>query len=243
MNKGFALVVTAAGSSERFNSGKTTRVKKEYLKVGEHTVIYSAVAPFLSFPSLRTIVITIPKGQEEAMREALGTLLEKTTVPCLFIEGGNSRTQSVRNAILALDSGKAPFDYIAIHDGARPFVTEEIIREALKGAEAYGGAAPGLVVSDAVKRINQEGLVEENLDRSGMVRVQTPQIFERSAITRMYKEAKEGAILPDDIELYTSNGGRCLITKGSEENRKITFLDDIPEAEAQIEDYIRRHQQ
>lgn len=242
MSKGFALVVTAAGSSERFNSGKTTKVKKEYLKVGEHTVIWNAVKPFLAFPSLKTIVITIPQGQEEAMREALGALLAEIAVPCLFVEGGNSRTQSVKNAILALDSGVVPFDYIAIHDGARPFVTEDIIQEALEGAETYGGAAPGLVVSDAVKRIGKNGLVEENLDRTGMVRVQTPQIFERQTITTMYREAAAGAMLPDDIELFTVKGGKCVITRGSETNRKITFLDDIPDAEAQIADYLRRHQ-
>ncbi|MBQ0072378.1 MAG: 2-C-methyl-D-erythritol 4-phosphate cytidylyltransferase [Spirochaetales bacterium] len=241
MHKGFALVITAAGSSERFNSGRTTTVKKEYLEVGGHTVITSALRPFLSFQSLKGIVITLPRGHEENMKEALSEILPSVTVPLFFVYGGSTRTESVRNAVLKLKEADLPFSYIAIHDGARPFVSEEIIQETLSRAEEVGGAAPGLIVSDAVKRIGKNGLVEENLDRSGMVRVQTPQVFEKTLITRLYEEMDLSQSYPDDIELYTRNGGRCMITKGSEDNKKITYLDDIPHASEQIDVYLGRH--
>ena len=150
-----------------------------------------------------------------------------------------TRKESVENALNELRNlVEIPFDYIAIHDGARPFVTEKLIISTLAAATITGGAIPALRITDAVKKLGNDGLIAESVDRSSLITVQTPQIFLKEQILDAYDKFP-GFEADDDAALFIKAGYKCTISKGDPDNKKITFASDIPDAEAQAEEYIR----
>ena len=235
----FAVVITAAGASERFNKGREEKVKKEYLSIDGHTVLYKAAEPFFELPGLVAMVVTCPKGAEDETVVALEDLVDVNGLPLLILQGGENRTESVRKAIKALSELPFNFDFIAIHDGARPFVTPDLIINTLATASVVGGAAPAIRVTDALKRLGKDGMIEANLDSTNAIRVQTPQIFNARNLIAAYHSIEAGVSAKDDIEIYTMAGFPCSVVQGSEENKKITYFRDIPNANEQIEEYLK----
>lgn len=239
----FAVVITAAGSSERFNKGRDERVKKEYLKIDGHTVLYKATEPFFEIPGLAAMVVTCPKGSEDETLVALEDLSDIASLPLLILEGGETRTESIRKALSALSSLPFEFDYIAIHDGARPFVTPEMIITTLATASVVGGACPAMRVTDALKSLGDDGLIQANVDNKSIIRVQTPQIFNAKNLFKAYQDLEEGYSAKDDVEVYVNAGFSCTVVQGSEENKKITYFKDIPDADKQIEEYLKAREE
>ncbi len=234
----FAAIITAAGSSSRFSANEKEHVKKEYLSIDGHTVLSRAVRPFFNVPGLSAIVITCPEGSEDETIVALEDLADISSIPFLIIPGGMTRKESVRAALEELRDLAVPFDYIAIHDGARPYVDEALIIRTLAAATITGGAVPALRVTDAVKKLGKDGLIAENVDRSSLITVQTPQIFRRNEIIDAYDKFP-GLEADDDVTVFISAGYSCTVSRGSAENKKITFITDIPDAEKQAEEYIK----
>ena len=159
----FALVLTAAGSSLRFSSAfaEGEGVKKEFLKIDGHTVLYRAAEPFFELPGLSAVVVTCREGAEDETLVAMEDLVDVGSVPMLFIRGGATRQESVHLALERLAVLDLPFEYVAVHDGARPFVTPDLIVRTL--AMAYtirSGAMPALAVTDSVRRIDAAGRIE-----------------------------------------------------------------------------------
>ena len=217
MSRDFALILTAGGQSTRFGGGK-----KEYIEIEGETIIRRSLRPFLSLPYLKRVVVTYPKGQREEMRKALGDIAEG--IPLSFVEGGETRTLSVKNGVSFLSSF-SDYSLIAIHDGARPFVSVATIERCLSAAEVTGGAVPALKFPDAVKRCSAEGDIIESLDRNGLLRVQTPQVFSRDTLISAYASLSES--YDDDASLFLSRGGRVKAVEGNEENIKITWKSDL----------------
>ena len=233
-----AAVITAAGSSSRFSRDLEDSVKKEYLSIDGHTVLYRAAKPFYEIPTLSAVIVTCPEGSEDETAVALEDLMDIATVPLMIVSGGVTRKESVRLALEKLATIPADFEYIAIHDGARPFVSSQLIIRTLAAATIAGGAVPALPVTDAVKRIGADGMFAESISRQGLVTVQTPQIFRKSEILDAYDRFP----LPeadDDAAVHMWAGYRTTFSPGSPENRKITFLDDIPDAREQAERYLK----
>lgn len=223
MSKDFALIITAAGRSERFNNGKDGE-KKEYSLIGGKSVIRMALDAFLPFPELKHIVITVPKGGEDEMRERLGETDGK--IPISFIQGGETRTESISHAMSFLSSF-SDYSLIAIHDGARPFVDKDTIVRCLEAAEKYNGAIPGIRVIDAMKRADEDDFILSSLERKGVWRIQTPQIFQRDMILSFYDSLLDGESFDDDAALFSSRGGKVKIVEGNENNIKITWKSDL----------------
>lgn len=234
-----AVIVTAAGSSDRFNEHKELGVKKEYLNLGEHTVLYQSVRPFLGLPNCQAILITHPEGMEDQCAVALEDLLEQNLVPVILVKGGNSRQESVLNALELLTTLSLPIEYVAIHDGARPYVSEQLIITTLATATVYGGAVPALPTTDAIKAIDEHGQVIGHVDRMQTVGVQTPQVFHYPEILEAHRHAAKTAnTYIDDTEIFTDFNLRVGICEGERTNTKITYLSDIPDAEEQIKTYL-----
>ena len=234
----FAVIITAAGSSTRFSASVNETVKKEYLSIDGHTVLYRATRPFFNVPGLSAIVVTCPEGSEDETIVALEDLADVASIPFLIVPGGVTRKESVKAAMERLKELAVPFDYIAIHDGARPFVDESLIIRTLAAATVTGGAVPALRVTDAVKKMGKDGLIAENVDRSPLVTVQTPQIFRKAEIFDAY-DRYMSFDADDDAAVFISAGYSCTVTRGNIENRKITYITDIPDAEKQAEAYIK----
>lgn len=234
----FAAVITAAGSSERFNRNRDLKVKKEYLQIDGHTVLYRAAEPFFEIPGLAAICVTCPEGSEDETLIALEDLINVNSIPFLIIPGGKTRKESVTKALEKIAEVAPEVEYVAIHDGARPFVTPDLIISTLATATIVGGAAPAIRITDSVKKLGPDGFIHESVDRSQLIRVQTPQIFRFKEILDAHRNTDNDAAT-DDIELYIAAGNRCTVVQGTEENRKITYFKDIPDAEAQAEEYVK----
>ena len=148
------------------------------------------------------------------------------------VRGGDSRTQSVRLGTLEVSRDA---QVIAIHDGARPFVSVEVIEQAVAQAMDTGAAAPAVPVKDTIK-VAHDGLVESTPDRGSLFAVQTPQVFEASLIkAALQKALDDGAELTDDCAAVERLGMRVVLTRGDERNIKLTTPEDLAVAQAMLE--------
>ncbi|AEV29059.1 4-diphosphocytidyl-2-methyl-D-erythritol synthase [Sphaerochaeta pleomorpha str. Grapes] len=234
-----AVIVTAAGRSDRFNITKNEGVKKEYLSIEGHTVLYRSVVPFLQIPNCQAIVVTCPKGMEDQCAVALEDLFEQNQVPVVIANGGESRQASVYNALKMIHDMALPIDYVAIHDGARCYISPSLIIRTLATATVFKGAVPALPPTDALKTIDENGVLCGHIDRSRTVAVQTPQIFHFPEIFYAHQVANTNEkTYVDDTEIFSDFGQSVGICEGERENKKITYIEDIPDAEQQIAQYL-----
>lgn len=170
----------------------------------------------LSFGALLLIDLIVPAGQ--LCKDFALQKVRKLVV------GGATRTQSVLAGVRETDPAA---DVIGVHDGARPFVTPEVLEQVILRAAECGAAAPAVPVHDTIKRA-AGGLVEETLNREELFAVQTPQVFEPSLIkAALQKAAEEGAALTDDCAAVERLGMTVCLTRGSDENIKITTPADL----------------
>ena len=232
----FAAIITAAGASVRFSGEQKEKVKKEYLSIDGHTVLYRAAKAFYETPGLSCVIVTCPEGSEDETAVALEDLIDIATIPLMIVPGGVTRKESVRIALEKLGSIPCRYDYIAIHDGARPYIDRNLIIRVLAAATIAGGAVPAISVTDAVRRIGKDGLINETIDKSGLITVQTPQIFRAQELMDAY-DSFAFPEADDDAEVFMKAGYSCTVVPGSKANTKITFLSDIPDADKQIEEY------
>ena len=146
--------------------------------------------------------------------------------PCTVVGGGATRADSVCNGLRA-----AKGQLVAIHDAARPFVSEQVITDALAEAEAMGAAAPAVAVKDTIKIAN-DGAVVQTPDRAALFAVQTPQCFCRNLYWKAL-EAVQGEkvhLVTDDCSLFELAGLPVHLTQGDYANLKITTKEDLPAA-------------
>lgn len=225
----FSLIVTAAGTSERFrNSSPDGTGKKEFALLDDRSVLYHAILPFTSVPSLRQIIVTYPENMKDECELALDNLLYAFQVPVFLVPGGKNRQESVRNALEHLEGYENAGEYVAIHDGARPFVSPDLIIRTIATATVVGGAIPGITIHDAVKRVDEGGFIVGPVDRTGLTAVQTPQVFRFPDILTCHKAATDAQkIYVDDSEIFTDHGYRVAICEGDPDNFKITTQEDL----------------
>ena len=219
----FCTAVVVAG-------GKATRmegVDKILTPMGGDPLILYALEPFQDSDLVDEIVIVA----REDLMVPIGNLCSRKGITKVrrVVNGGATRPESVLAGIRAADPGA---DLIAIHDGARPFITREIIEDTIRTARRCSAAAPAIPVKDTIKRA-RDGIVTETPDRSELFAVQTPQIFEASLIkAAVGKAIEEGAPITDDCSAVERLGFPVKLTQGSEENIKITTPRDLLHGEA-----------
>lgn len=146
--------------------------------------------------------------------------------------GGSDRTQSV---LRGLDALAKRGGLVAIHDGARPLVSQKILLETIAKAEQTGAAAPAVPVKDTIK-VTTDGIITATPNRSRLVAIQTPQTFDLDFIRgALYKALEDAAALTDDCSAAERLGMNVHLTEGSEENLKITTPMDLVVAKAILE--------
>ena len=227
-----AVIVTAAGSSSRFNStlNSTNKVKKEFLMLGDEPVLVSSVLPFVYVDGLVAIVVTYKEGLKKETEDCLSQVNLPARIKLYLVQGGETRQESVFNALKFLKDENLGLDLVSIHDGARPFVTKEVIENCLKTALQVGGAAPALPMSDTLVKV-ERGLITARLDRSNIYGVQTPQTFRFPEIYQAHvaarKKTNDGLVYTDDTQIFTDYGFQVAIVKGDPKNKKITYSTDL----------------
>lgn len=214
-------IIVAAGSGSRMKSSKN----KLLLPLGGKTVIERTVKTFEELPQIGEIIVVCREEELETMSALLPG--EKIT----FVIGGKTRQESVRNAVETIDPDDC--ETILIHDGARPLVTKEEILDTLEEAKRTGAAATGVFVKDTIKVINDDYVITDTPDRTKLVAIHTPQIFN----LKLYLKAMEKAEMQkkdftDDCKLLENIGVPVSVVIGEYGNIKITTPEDIPMAQA-----------
>ncbi len=219
-----SAVVVAAGSSTRMGMDKLM------LPLDDIPVIVHTLRAVQAAPSVGEIVLVAREDLLVPMSQLCQdyAIYKVTKV----VRGGDSRTQSVRLGTLEVSRDS---QVIAIHDGARPFVSVEVIEQAVAQAMDTGAAAPAVPVKDTIK-VAHDGLVESTPDRGSLFAVQTPQVFEASLIkAALQKALDDGAELTDDCAAVERLGMRVVLTRGDERNLKLTTPEDLAVAQAMLE--------
>jgi 2-C-methyl-D-erythritol 4-phosphate cytidylyltransferase len=218
----FSLLVPAAGSGERLGAS----IPKALIEIAGEPMFVHAVRPFLRFPSCREVVIAAPEKEILKFTEA-ALLLSDDRVK--IIGGGATRQESVR---LSLESLTNLCDVVLVHDAARPFITEDVIKSVIAGLADCSACLPGLPVKDTVKQADADGIIEATLPREQLYAVQTPQAIRAELFRQAHQlAARDGWISTDDVALIEHyHLGKVRIVPGSELNFKITSPEDLQRA-------------
>ena len=221
------IIITAAGSSTRMGGS----VKKEYLPLGKGTVLSASVNAFEDacknrFDLLK-IIITIPANNEEQALKAINPT-DELKKKLAFVTGSDTRQKSIFNALeYVAQSGELP-KYVLIHDGARPFISPDVIQNVISGTVEYGAAAPGIKSTDTIKEIDDKGFIVKHLERSHLTAIQTPQGFVFEKLYDAHKKAAADAReYTDDSEIWGKYAGPVKLVEGDPKNIKITYPGDL----------------
>lgn len=217
-----SAVVVAAGSARRMEG-----IDKVLARLGELPVLVHTLYAFQDCPAIDEVVVVT---REDLLVEVSGLcrdfVLDKVTK---VVVGGAERIHSVQAGLREVDPDAG---LIAVHDGARPLVTAQVIQAAVETAAVTGAAAPAIALVDTVKRW-ENGQAVGTVDRAELRAVQTPQVFESGLIrTATQKAIDDGEVLTDDCAAVERLGMRVTLTEGSRENIKITTPLDLVIGEA-----------
>ena len=207
-----ALIV-AAGRGERLGGG----VPKQYRPIGGKPVLRWAVEALIRHPAITKARVVIGKGQRELAAAALSGM---DVGP--FVEGGAARSDSVRAGLEGVDS-----DAVLIHDAARPFCPPQVIDRLVAQLEFFDGAAPVLRVGDTLARLDNG--IGPSVDRTGVVRVQTPQAFRMDALEDAYRSWLGGQPT-DETSVLRTAGRRVAAVEGDPALEKLTTQADFERA-------------
>ena len=145
-----------------------------------------------------------------------------------FVEGGTSRQKSIKNAMEYLNQNTKEIDYVLIHDGARPFINEQIIENLLENIEECGAVAPGITPTDTIKEIDDKNLISKHLKRTNLIAIQTPQFFDFKKLLEAHEKASlKDYEYTDDTEIWGDFCGQVKIVNGDFKNIKITYPGDL----------------
>ena len=149
-----------------------------------------------------------------------------------IVTGGETRQLSVFQGVRAITNS---WNLLAIHDGARPLVSQEVITQCLENALEHGAAVAAVPVKDTIKRVSSDGMISETIDRSLLYSAQTPQVFDLFFYCSAMDTALENHLdFTDDCQLVEAIGGKIAMTTGDYTNIKITTPEDIRLAETLI---------
>lgn len=226
-NEKITAIVLAAGSGSRMGAS----CKKQYMSLAGKPLLYYALQAF--FKSGVDEIVLVTNEADYCRRE----IIEKYQIGKVarIVPGGAERYDSVYAGLLASEGS----GYVLIHDGARPFVTQEIIQASIEAVKIYGACAVGMPVKDTVKIADTDGFVIQTPKRDSLWQIQTPQSFSYTLIRRAYENllAKRPEGITDDAMAVEYGGyAKVKLLQGSYRNIKITTPEDMIVAEG-IFDY------
>ncbi|HPF19955.1 MAG TPA: 2-C-methyl-D-erythritol 4-phosphate cytidylyltransferase [Syntrophomonas sp.] len=214
------VVIAAAGQGSRMGS----KTNKQFIMLNHKPVIAYSLDFFERHNAVDEIVVVTSARELEYCRDEIIARNKYQKVSAV-LAGGQERQDSVWAALqyLARDT-----DYVAVHDGARPLLSTDVLNRLLEAAEDWGAAIPGVPSRDTVKMINKDSFVRQTLDRSVVYSIQTPQVFKFKELYTAYKYAEEEDFYAtDDAALFEKYIGQVKVVEGSYDNIKITTPLDL----------------
>ena len=219
-------VIVAAGTASRMGG-----IDKVMAPLKGEPMIARTVRQFQNCDAISEIVIVT---REDLIQAITGLCKEMNKVTAV-VAGGKSRQESVNLGLNALSN---KIKLVAVHDGARPFVTWQVIDRVVRAANTYGAAAPAVPVKDTIKVV-QGGIVKNTPDRATLQAVQTPQVFDFDLLRGALKKAEaDGAAVTDDCSAVELMGMSVKIVEGDERNIKVTTPMDLKIAEMLLEEMV-----
>ena len=231
-------------------------IKKEYLPLDGGTVLSSAAKVFLQTLPLNLIAVTYPsKSTPDELNASLNacrnafyadseidSLIQEHKTKVIFVEGGSSRQKSVFNALNSIKKEMPDNGVVLIHDGARPFVSPQIVTDVYNSTVEYGAAVPGLEPVDTQNIIDTDGFIRQHLVRAQLTAVQTPQGFLLDELFDAHRKAMDSnKECTDDTEIWDLfvPSGKVKVVKGDSKNKKITYIQDIDSIKKENNKMIR----
>ena len=211
-------IIVAAGESQRMGG-----IDKVFATLGGEPLLARATYAFQKSPLVDQIVTVVSgENKEKCQHLVAGEEWSKVSDVCL---GGRRRQDSVAAGLKRLD----PCDWVIIHDGARPLVTVELVKDGLEAARETGAAVAAVPVTDTIKMAGNDRIVQQTPPRPNLWAVQTPQVFRYDIITEAYRRARGD--VTDDASLVEQLGCKVKLYMGSYDNIKVTTPDDLAIAE------------
>ena len=218
-NKKYAVIV-AGGSGTRMSQSQP----KQFLEIGGKPILLHALKAFNDFDSDISIIVVLPKEHLKTWKE----LCEKYKFDTKHkvVEGGSSRFESSKKGLNAI-SGSG---IVAIHDGARPLVSVQVISETFNQAGRQGNGVAAVPLKDSIRETM--GDQNRNVERDKYFAIQTPQAFQLDLIQKAFDHADNSKKYTDDASVLEDLGEKIYLTAGSYENIKVTTPEDLVVAEA-----------
>lgn len=218
-----AAVLVAAGRGDRFGGA----TPKQFAVLEGQPLYWLAAAELVRSPLVHELVVVVPDGWTDRIRRQL-SLERLSEKPTRVVVGGTSRRESVWRGLETIESAT----HVLVHDAARPFLTQRLIRDAVAAVHHHGAATVALPVSDTLMRGEAaEDHAATTVNRDGVWAVQTPQVFERALLERAHENARvHGLDATDDGSLVLALGRRLDLVPGNWWNIKVTHAEDLRRA-------------
>jgi len=217
----WGAVIVAAGRGKRMG----TEESKQYLQLGSKPIIVHTLENFQAMAFINEIVLVV--GEDDMARvhswcQQYGFSKVKT-----IIAGGAERQHSVHAGLKAITT-----EWVMVHDGVRPFVSEQAVARCCASAERHLAAVLAVPVKDTIKQVNAEGVITATPDRKSLWAIQTPQAFRHELVLKAHEAAERAGMLgTDDASVVEWNGVNVVVAEGEYTNIKITTPEDLPWAE------------
>ncbi|MGD6777925.1 2-C-methyl-D-erythritol 4-phosphate cytidylyltransferase [Sutcliffiella horikoshii] len=219
----YQVIVLAAGQGKRMKAGKN----KQFIELEGKPVIIHTLSVFEADPWCSEIKLVINEKEKDIFKE----LLHQYPVQKIkeMVIGGEERQDSVYNGLTSLQLA----EIVLVHDGARPFISQEVIHNLVEKASKEGAAIVGVPVKDTIKRVSKAGVVEQTVERSSLWSIQTPQAFRYPILKEAHDKAKtENYLGTDEASLVERIHVPVHIVQGEYENFKLTTPEDLILAKA-----------
>ena len=225
MKEKTTAIVLAAGQGKRMHS----KIQKQFLEIQGHPVLYYSLKCFQESPLIHDIIIVTGEDMISYCKREIVERYQLTKVSAV-IAGGKERYDSVYKGLLACEECK----YVFIHDGARPFLDEEIIKRNIQAVREYQACVAGMPVKDTIKIADEKEYVQTTPDRSTVWMIQTPQVFSYDIVKGAYEmlmREQQISVTDDAMVVEQMLNHPIRLVYGSYENIKITTPEDLEMAE------------
>jgi len=223
-----SAIIVASGKGIRMEG----TMRKQYLDLSGRPVLAHSIMTFDSCSLVDEIFLVIPREDVEYCKKKIISLLDLKNHINL-VHGGDKRQNSVYNGLKAITKNT---ETVVIHDGVRPFIQPEDLKECILVSKKYGACILGIPASDTLKRVNKSDIIETTLSRENIWLAQTPQAFKYDLIFKAHETAqRDGYVGTDDASLVERMGEDVKIINGGRFNIKITKKEDLAIAKAMFD--------
>lgn len=217
-----SAIILAGGKGKRMG----TDVSKQFIEIKGKPILYYTLRKFIDNQNVNEIILVLPTDEIEYCKKEV---LEKYSLKVdKIVAGGKERQDSVYNALKSVENS----DIVLIHDGARPFISDNIIDKGIEYALEYGAAAPGVTPKDTIKIKDDNNFSVSTPKREALVAIQTPQVFKFENVLKCHENIKNsGELVTDDTMVVEKYGYKVYLYEGEYTNIKVTTKEDLILAE------------